>query len=126
MRPEDEDAFVRPRIVDKPWGREVWWAETEAYLGKTIEVKAGHSLSLQYHRRKLETLHFAEGEGVLTLGESELPIRPGLSITVEPGTPHRIRAVTDLTVLEASTAHPDDVVRLEDAYGRTDARGGGR
>jgi mannose-1-phosphate guanylyltransferase len=106
------------KIVDKPWGREIWWAETPAYLGKILEVRAGHKLSLQYHREKLETLLFYQGEGVLTLAGDETPIRPGLTVTISPGVPHRIAAGTDLTILEVSTPHPEDVVRLEDAYGR--------
>lgn len=110
--------FETPRIVDKPWGREVWWAQTEAYLGKFLEVRAGHRLSLQYHRQKLETLHFLSGRGRLTLGDRELAVEAGRSVTIRPGVPHRIAAETDLTVLEVSTAFPDDVVRLEDAYGR--------
>jgi mannose-1-phosphate guanylyltransferase len=106
------------KIVDKPWGRESWWAETPAYLGKILEVRAGHKLSLQYHREKLETLLFYQGEGVLTLAGNETPIRPGLTVTINPGVPHRIAAGTDLTIFEVSTPHPEDVVRLEDAYGR--------
>lgn len=112
--------WTEPRIVDKPWGREIWWAEAPAYLGKIIEVRAGHRLSLQYHREKLETLHFYRGEGRLTVAGEEVPIRPGLSVTVQPGVPHRIAATTDLFILEASTSHPEDVVRLDDAYGRQD------
>lgn len=106
------------KVVDKPWGREIWWAETAAYLGKILEVRAGQRLSLQYHREKLETLLFYRGEGVLTLAGRETPIRPGLAVTIEPCVPHRISAVTDLTIFEVSTAHPEDVVRLADAYGR--------
>jgi len=112
--------FSAPKVVEKPWGRELWWAETDAYLGKVLEVRAGHSLSLQYHRQKLETLFFSGGTGRLTLGDTEHDIRPGTAVTVPPGVKHRITALTDLTILEVSTAHPDDVVRLEDAYGRED------
>ncbi|MCL6580124.1 MAG: cupin domain-containing protein [Firmicutes bacterium] len=110
--------FTVPLVVPKPWGREVWWAESPSYLGKTLEVRAGHRLSLQYHRLKLETLHFVRGEGLLVLGEADHPIISGTSVTIPPGVPHRLVADTDLVVLEVSTAHPDDVVRLEDAYGR--------
>ncbi len=114
--------FRPPRVVEKPWGRELWWAETEAYLGKVLEVRAGHCLSLQYHREKLETLFFSGGRGRLTLGGAEHDIRPGMSVTIPPGVRHRISAETDLTILEVSTAHPDDVVRVEDAYGREGGR----
>jgi quercetin dioxygenase-like cupin family protein len=109
--------------VEKPWGREIWWAETPAYLGKTLEVRAGHSLSLQYHREKLATLHFPAGSGWLTIGRKRLTVRPGFSVTIQPGVIHRIEAETDLVVLEVSTAYPDDVVRLVDAYGRGPAEG---
>jgi len=117
---QEPTAFQPPRVVEKPWGREVWWGETAAYLGKILEVRAGHRLSLQYHREKLETLHFLEGRGRLRLGEEDLEIRTGLSVTIQPGVPHRIVAETDLTILEVSTCHPVDVVRLEDEYGRAD------
>lgn len=106
------------KTVVKPWGRELWWAVTDAYLGKILDVKPGHSLSLQLHREKLETLFCARGRGRLTLGDETIPIRPGRSVTIPPGTLHRISADTRLTIFEVSTPHPDDVVRLEDAYGR--------
>lgn len=108
------------RIVDKPWGREIWWAVTDKYVGKILEVKAGHALSLQYHREKLETLFFYQGEGILVLGEETITVRPMEAYTIEPGTKHRITAITDLTVFEVSTTQLDDVVRLEDLYGRTE------
>lgn len=107
------------RVVDKPWGREIWWAETDRYLGKVIEVRAGHSLSLQYHEVKLETMLFTRGRGSLRLGERSLPVAPGLCVTIPPGTVHRVSAETDLAFFEVSTPDPADVVRLDDAYGRT-------
>jgi mannose-6-phosphate isomerase-like protein (cupin superfamily) len=107
-----------PKIVEKPWGREIWWAETAAYLGKILEVRAGHELSLQYHREKLETLFFYRGEGVLSLAGRRMPLQSGSAVTIQPGVVHRLAATTDLIVFEVSTAHPDDVVRLEDTYGR--------
>ena len=105
--------------VDKPWGRELWWAQTPAYVAKILQVKAGHSLSLQYHREKLESMYFAAGSGNLVLGEKILSIKPGLSVTIQPGTIHRITAETDITVYEVSTPQVEDIVRVEDAYGRT-------
>jgi len=104
--------------VDKPWGEEAWWAQTERYVGKRISVRAGQSLSLQYHEHKLETMHFLSGTGLLLLGDDLIPIVPGLTVTIEPGTRHRVEARTDLVFLEASTPEVDDVVRLEDRYGR--------
>ncbi|BDG61039.1 cupin domain-containing protein [Caldinitratiruptor microaerophilus] len=112
-------AEALPKIVEKPWGREIWYAVTDRYAGKVLEVRAGHALSLQYHRQKKETLYFRKGSGTLVLGDEEIPIRPDLSVTIEPGTRHRIVAATDLEILEVSTPELDDVVRLEDRYGRT-------
>jgi phosphomannomutase/phosphoglucomutase len=109
------------KVVEKPWGREIWYAVTDRYAGKILEVKAGHALSLQYHRQKKESLYFRRGTGTLLLGDKTLRIEPGLSVTVEPGTQHRVEAETDLEILEVSTPHLDDVVRLEDRYGRTEA-----
>lgn len=107
-----------PKVVEKPWGKEVWWAHTPRYAGKTIYVNAGHSLSLQYHQRKAETMFFSSGEGTLYLGGEEIPIKPGLSVDIPPGTVHRVTARTDLVFHEASTPEVDDVIRLEDNYGR--------
>lgn len=107
-------------VVEKPWGREVWYAVTDRYAGKVLEVRAGHALSLQYHRRKRETLYFRSGSGRLRLGDRVIPVEPGLAVTIEPGTVHRVEATTDLEILEVSTPELDDVVRLEDRYGRAD------
>lgn len=106
------------RVVEKPWGREIWWAQTERYVGKIIEVRAGGSLSLQYHERKMESMYFVEGSGTLLLGDREIPIRPGLHVTIPPGTRHRILAASDVRFFEVSSPEVEDVVRLEDAYGR--------
>ncbi|MBT9258583.1 MAG: cupin domain-containing protein [Clostridiales bacterium] len=107
-------------IKEKPWGREIWYAVTDRYAGKILEVKAGQALSLQYHRRKKETLYVQEGKGKLQLGDEILEVGPGQAFTIEPGTIHRIEAITDLRILEVSTPELDDVVRLEDRYGRVD------
>ncbi len=112
-----------PRRVDKPWGHELWWAHTDRYVGKVLHVRAGHSLSLQYHERKDETLHLWSGELTLVVDEGrgleEHRMRPGESYRVKPLVRHRLVAVTDCVVLEASTPEVEDVVRLEDAYGRS-------
>lgn len=113
----------QPRTVEKPWGRELWYAVTDRYAGKVLEVRAGHALSRQYHRRKKETLYFRRGTGRVELDGRTLTIRPGLTVHVEPGTVHRIVADTDLEILEVSTPDLDDVVRLEDRYGRADPDG---
>ncbi len=108
--------------VEKPWGHELWWAQTERYLGKLLHIRAGHRLSLQYHVRKDETVHVQSGEMLLVIEEGgmlvERKVVAGESYRIAPGTKHRMVAVTDCVVLEVSTPEADDVVRLEDAYGR--------
>lgn len=115
-----------PRRVDKPWGHEIWWAQTDAYAGKLLHVNAGHRLSLQLHREKDESSYLLSGRLRLTSGPSidelsEQEVGPGFAWRVEPGTIHSIEAIEDSVVLEVSTSHLDDVVRLEDRYGRSDA-----
>lgn len=107
------------KIVEKPWGREVWWAVTDRYAGKVLEVRAGHALSLQYHREKLESLFFRRGAGTLILGEERIAIREGLAVTVHPGVLHKVIADSDLEIFEVSTPELEDVVRVQDDYGRT-------
>ena len=110
------------RFVQKPWGHETIWAHTEHYVGKVLHVKAGHALSLQYHNVKDETIHLLRGEMIYRVrqGDSlvELPFKAGQSYRNTPGTIHQMEAVTDCDILEASTPHLDDVVRLTDRYGR--------
>ena len=109
------------RVVDKPWGREVWWAESEGYVAKVLEVRAGQSLSLQYHERKHETALVFAGDGVAVLGDDYLELAPGVRLEVPPGTVHRFSAGDDgLVLLEVSTPEVEDVVRIEDSYGRAD------
>jgi mannose-6-phosphate isomerase-like protein (cupin superfamily) len=115
---------VEPRRVDKPWGHELIWAATDAYVGKVLFVKAGHSLSLQFHREKDESWLVQSGRAKLELGEAGEPllneeiVAAGAAFHYAPGTVHRVTAIEDTTILEVSTPHLDDVVRLEDAYGR--------
>lgn len=110
------------RRVDKPWGHEIIWAETARYVGKILHIRAGERLSRQYHRVKDETLLIQTGEMDLELGPAgsveRRRMRPGDSFHVTPGTIHRMVAVTDVDVVEVSTPELDDVVRLEDVYGR--------
>jgi mannose-6-phosphate isomerase-like protein (cupin superfamily) len=112
---------------DKPWGHELIFAAVDGrYVGKIIQVTAGHSLSLQYHREKEETISVLSGEAQIQYGPAADQLAserfgPGDTIHLPPGVLHRIQAVTDLTFAEASTAGPgwrEDVVRLEDRYGR--------
>jgi mannose-6-phosphate isomerase len=112
-----------PERVEKPWGYELIWARTERYVGKVLHIEAGHALSLQYHERKDETIHVLRGELRFSVGPAPdrlqtLVLAPGEGYRVRPGTVHRMEAVTDVDVLEASTPELDDVVRLEDRYGR--------
>ena len=113
-----------PEKVEKPWGWELIWADTDAYVGKILFVRAGESLSLQFHREKDESWHVENGRARLELGDAgqealdEEVVTAGASFRLRPGTVHRITALEDTTILEVSTPHLDDVVRLEDDYGR--------
>jgi mannose-6-phosphate isomerase-like protein (cupin superfamily) len=112
-----------PRRVEKPWGHELWWAQTDHYAGKLLHVDAGHQLSLQLHRKKDETSYLLSGRMLLTRGASvdDLAVEeigPGFAWRVEPGVVHSIEAIEDSVVLEVSTPHLDDVVRLRDRYQR--------
>lgn len=111
------------RRVDKPWGYEEIFAATHRYVGKLLFVRAGEALSLQYHRIKDETLRVMEGTMELVSGASReqletIRVEPGMAIRITPGTIHRMTAETDCLILEVSTPELDDVVRLEDRYGR--------
>lgn len=122
--PSFASADVRhaPRRVDKPWGYELIWAQAEKYVGKILHIAAGHALSLQYHRVKDETIHLLSGSMKLEYdrgeGRREAILRAGESVRIRPGMVHRMVALTDCDVLEASTPELEDVVRLEDRYGR--------
>ncbi len=110
------------RRVEKPWGHEIVWAETDRYVGKVLHIKAGHTLSRQYHERKDETFFIQSGEMTLEIGDVKslraIVLKPGESFHCAPRTIHRMIATTDVDVIEVSTPELDDVVRLEDAYGR--------
>jgi mannose-6-phosphate isomerase len=119
------DRFTfEPRRVEKPWGHELIWALADDYCGKILFVRAGESLSLQFHREKDESWYVLDGRAELELGspgqgslDSEV-IGPGSAFRFRPGTVHRVRALEDTRVIEVSTPQLDDVVRLEDVYGR--------
>jgi mannose-6-phosphate isomerase len=112
------------RRVEKPWGHELIWALTDTYCGKVLFVRAGHALSLQFHREKDESWLVQSGRAKLELGDAgqgslaEEVVGPGYAFHYSPGTVHRVTALEDTTILEVSTPQLDDVVRLEDAYGR--------
>lgn len=114
------------RRVDKPWGWELIWALTEHYCGKLLLVRAGQSLSLQFHREKDEAWYVQEGRAELELAPAGQAVTaaevigPGAAFHFAPGTVHRVTALEDTLILEVSTPEIDDVVRLEDRYGRSD------
>lgn len=117
------DYRAEPRTVEKPWGWELVWAEAEEYVGKLLFVRAGESLSLQYHERKDESWLVQEGRARLELGRvggelETVEIAKGDAFRFRPHTVHRATAIEDTLVVEVSTNHLTDVVRLEDRYGR--------
>jgi mannose-6-phosphate isomerase-like protein (cupin superfamily) len=108
--------------VDKPWGWEIRWVKTDRFAGKVLHIHAGHQLSLQYHERKDEAFYVRSGTLDLVLGrgadQQVVRLGPGTSRHIPPGTVHRFRAVTDCELFEVSTPELEDVVRLEDDFGR--------
>lgn len=114
----------RVERIDKPWGFETHFALVPGkYCGKTLHVEAGHALSLQYHVRKEETIAVQSGKLLFEVGTADgslesFELLPGEAVHLSPGTRHRMTALVDTVVLEASTTELDDVVRIEDRYGR--------
>lgn len=113
-----------PKRVEKPWGHEIWWAHTGDYAGKILVVHAGQTLSLQLHREKDESSYLLSGrlrliQGATTEELDEQEIVPGQAWRIEVGTVHSIEALEDSVVLEVSTPQLDDIVRLQDRYGRS-------
>jgi mannose-6-phosphate isomerase len=122
---EGVDRFAfEPRRVDKPWGYELIWALTDDYCGKILFVRAGESLSLQFHREKDESwlVHSGRARVEMASAGTAVPeaevVGPGAAFRIKPGTVHRVTGIEDTTIIEVSTAHLQDVVRLEDRYGR--------
>ncbi len=118
----DEPVFRGTR-VDKPWGYELLWAHTDRYVGKILHIERGQALSLQYHERKDETIFLLSGQLEFEFGGADAPprtvrLQPGESFHITPHLRHRMTAIETCDVLEASTPELDDVVRLEDRYGR--------
>jgi len=111
--------------VEKPWGWELWWAHTERYVGKILHINRGGALSYQFHRKKDETIYVLRGELALEFAPgggrvSRRRLRAGDGLRIRPGDHHRMTAISACDVLEASTPEVDDVVRLEDRYGRAE------
>jgi mannose-6-phosphate isomerase len=113
--------------VDKPWGYELHWAKTDRYVGKIIHIDKGHALSLQYHNMKDETIMLLSGRLLFEIQENgqlvKHEVAPFERFHVMPGTVHRMTAIEDCDVVEVSTPELDDVVRLEDRYGREEKKG---
>lgn len=112
------------KVVDKPWGHELIWAKTDRYVGKILHVKAGEALSLQYHRVKDETIMLLRGRMTLVhFTDGAEPrseeLSPHVPFHITPGLRHRMIAIEDTDIVEVSTPELDDVVRLEDRYGRS-------
>jgi quercetin dioxygenase-like cupin family protein len=112
--------------IDKPWGHEWIWAKTSRYVGKILTIHRSHRLSYQYHNQKEETIYLMKGEMDLEYEESgvrkTLRLKEGQNFHIPPKMKHRMIAITDCQVVEVSTPELDDVVRLEDEYGRTGLR----
>jgi mannose-6-phosphate isomerase len=110
------------RHVPKPWGHETIWAHIEAYVGKILHINAGEALSVQYHNLKDETIYLLSGTLVYRIWENDAPVNVPLAIgeafRITAGTVHQMEAITDCDILEVSTPHLDDVVRIKDRYGR--------
>jgi mannose-6-phosphate isomerase len=111
--------------VQKPWGYEIIYALTDHYCGKVLFIRKDEQLSLQFHREKDEVIYVHSGRIEMEIGDPGGPldievVGPGHAFHIQPGTVHRWRALEDTTVLEVSTPEIDDIVRLEDRYGRAD------
>lgn len=116
---------VDVKHVPKPWGHETIWAHADAYVGKILHITAGHALSVQYHEVKDETVHLLRGRLIYRIWPrgadappEDVDLQLGQSYRITPHTIHQMEAVTDCEILEVSTPHLDDVVRLRDRYGR--------
>lgn len=114
---------MKIQIKPKPWGREIWFAQTDKYAGKILEIKKGHRFSLQYHEKKHETQYLYEGKIKVTFGGEKNNLQtkilnPGDKIEILPYTIHRAEAIKDSKIFEVSTPELDDVVKVEDDYGR--------
>jgi len=110
---------MKSKKVQKPWGYEVWFAQTDKYVGKLLVIKKGKRLSYQYHEQKDETLWVLSGLGKIIVDDKVTTLKAGRAIHIPPNTKHRIEATEeDLEIIEVSTPEVDDVVRLADDYGR--------
>jgi mannose-6-phosphate isomerase len=104
--------------IQKPWGYEIWLAENNKYAGKIIHINKGSRLSLHYHRKKHETLYLHSGLLSITINGITSLMNPGECQEIKPETIHRFEAIDKSELFEVSTPELDDVVRIEDDYGR--------
>lgn len=123
-RDSPRSVVASPRRIEKPWGYELIWAQTDEYVGKVLHVRAGEALSLQFHEEKDETLFLLRGQITLEIGPGvnslqRVPIREGDAFRIRPGVLHRVVAETEVEILEASTPEMDDIIRVRDRYGRS-------
>ncbi len=123
MPQRPEFGRVERSRVEKPWGYELRWAVTDRYLGKVLHIERGEALSLQYHEHKDEYLYVVSGGVEIELGDGDGPLdrrrmSAGDTLHIMPGTRHRLTAIEDTDIYEVSTPEVEDVVRLEDRYGR--------
>jgi mannose-6-phosphate isomerase-like protein (cupin superfamily) len=119
--------MMRVKVTKKPWGEEHLIASCDKYAGKILVIKKGHRLSLQYHKKKLETFYVLDGLLKITLGTARNKLRtrlvkPGKIVHVPALTIHRTEAVSDCRLIEVSTPELTDIVRLDDDYNRMKAR----
>ncbi|MBU0982149.1 cupin domain-containing protein [Patescibacteria group bacterium] len=110
---------TKTEIIPKPWGKEIWFANQPEYAGKILHIKKGHRYSLQYHEKKLETQYLLKGKIKFTLDKEEIILSPGDKLDVYPGVIHRAEALEDSEIVEVSTNDLNDVVKIEDDYGRS-------
>ncbi|MBG89519.1 MAG: cupin [Verrucomicrobiales bacterium] len=104
--------------IEKPWGHEIIWAKTDNYLGKVLFIEEGKKTSLQFHNEKSESIRVEKGVLLLTIGTKRFILRKEMSFDIPKKTIHRMQALTNCWVYEVSTNQIDDVVRIEDEYGR--------
>jgi mannose-6-phosphate isomerase-like protein (cupin superfamily) len=114
---------LAPRIVEKPWGRETIFAETNRYTGKILFVARGSRLSLQYHEHKSETMYILHGRIRISLGAAanqlrDVELKPGELIDLPVGTIHSVEALEDSEIIEVSSPELNDVIRIADDFGR--------
>ena len=106
----------KAKVVEKPWGKEIWIADEPEYGGKIIEIKKGYSTSVHYHKVKKETIYVDKGKLKVRSGDEEFFVNEGEAITIEPYTVHQLIAVEDVRLIEVSTQPLNERVRLEDPY----------